>query len=254
MKQGDFSELAKNYINRPAYNNLIINSLLKHINFLPNEFVIADVGAGTGKFTKEIASAGCKIFAVEPNDEMRKEGIIYTKGNSNVIWSKGSGEETGLDSNCVNWVTMASSFHWTDPKKSLPEFHRILKSKGFFTIIWNPRNVEASPLHKEIEEMIKSVVPELQRVSSGSQNVKDWFSILTSTQHFTNVVFMECNHIEYMSQERYLGAWMSVNDIRAQAGEERWNLIMQQIQKIIAPYNEIEVPYKMRAWTAQRVD
>ena len=254
MKQGDFSELAKNYINRPAYSKLIIDSLLKHISFKEDNFVVADVGAGTGKFTKEIGELNCKIFAVEPNDAMRSEGVIYTKDFDNIIWSKGSGEDTKLASNFVNWVVMASSFHWTDPKKSLPEFSRILKKSGYFTIIYNTRDVQSSPLHQKIELMIRQMVPNLQRVSSGSQNVKDWFKVLSEDNYFKDVVFMECKHNEIMSKERYLGAWESVNDIRAQAGEARWGQIMDQIRNIVAEYDKIDVPYKMRAWTAQKVD
>ena len=254
MKQGDFSELAKNYINRPAYSKLIIDALLKHINFDANNFAIADVGAGTGKFTKEIGNLKCKIFAVEPNDAMRSEGVVYTKDFDNISWSKGSGEDTGLASNSVNWVVMASSFHWTDPKKSLPEFSRILKKGGFFTIIYNTRNVQSSPLHQKIESMIKQMVQNLQRVSSGSKNVNDWFSDLTEGNYFKDVMFMECKHTETMTRERYLGAWESVNDIRAQAGETCWGKIMDQIRGIVSAYDKIDVPYKMRAWTAQKVD
>lgn len=253
MKQGDFSELAKAYIHRPAYNPLILNALLRYVA-LPSGGRIADVGAGTGKLTKELAFTQSPISAVEPNDAMRQEGIAYTQDFSNISWFKGSGEDTGLSTHSVNWVTMASSFHWTDPEKSLPEFHRILKQKGFLTLIWNPRNVQGSPLHSEIEAMIKRKVPGLKRVSSGSQDVKDWSQVLVSTGHFQDVIFMECDHHETMSQERYLGAWNSVNDIRAQAGESCWAEIMLAISQLVQPYQEITVPYKMRAWTAQKID
>lgn len=35
-----------------------------------------------------------------------------------------------MSNNQADWVIMASSFHWTDPKKSLPEFNRILTGGG----------------------------------------------------------------------------------------------------------------------------
>lgn len=37
-----------------------------------------------------------------------------------------------MSNNQADWVIMASSFHWTDPKKSLPEFNRILTGGGVF--------------------------------------------------------------------------------------------------------------------------
>lgn len=130
MKQGDFTQVAKHYHNRPAYSPMLLEKLIACINDEQKplkELQVVEVGAGTGKLTKMLSEFGLNVTAVEPNDNMRNEGIAYTKG-SNIKWLKGSGEETGVESNFADWVIMASSFHWTDPVKSLPEFARILKS------------------------------------------------------------------------------------------------------------------------------
>ena len=104
--------------------------------------------------------------------------------------------------------------------------------------------------------MIQEKVPGLKRVSSGLQNVKDWSRVLVSTGHFCDAVFMECSHTETMSMERYLNIWNSVNDVRAQAGEELWQAIMKKIREKVSPYKDeiMEVSYKIRAWTVRRVD
>ena len=52
MKQGDFSQLAKAYNDRPSYGDLIRDSFLKLVEF-PRDGIVADVGAGTGKWTKQ---------------------------------------------------------------------------------------------------------------------------------------------------------------------------------------------------------
>lgn len=255
MKQGDFTKLAKQYINRPAYSKMLLKNLLKIMDYSSkkNSFQIVEVGSGTGKLTKMLLEMGLHVIAVEPNDAMREEGIIYTKDFDNVQWIKGSGEETQVDSNIADWVIMASSFHWTDSEKSLPEFSRILKENGCFTAIWNPRNIQISEFHTKIEDNIKKIVPELQRVSSGSQSAKQWEYILVSTGHFKDCLFMETDHIEHMSKDRYLGAWHSVNDIQAQAGEKRWKEIIEMIEKEIAGLDNIDVPYKIRSWTVKKV-
>ena len=130
MKHGDFTELAGLYHNRPAYNPLMIEKLIACINDSGkplNKLDIAEVGAGTGKLTAILArDFGLKITAVEPNDAMREEGIKATQG-LDIKWLKGSGEQTNLQSNSADWLIMASSFHWTDPTKSLPEFARVLR-------------------------------------------------------------------------------------------------------------------------------
>lgn len=278
MKQGDFSTLAKHYHNRPAYSAYLLSKLLRCVNDenLPlSEFKVAEVGAGTAKLTKMLAKDfGLQVEAVEPNDEMRAEGIKDTK-NLSINWHKGSGEDTTLKSQSANWLVMASSFHWTDPKKSLPEFARVLKGEslkksekslnsgknshssqgggyGYFSIIYNPRHIVKGSIFDEIEEEIKNITPELTRVSSGSQNVKNWDEILVSTGDFTDCFFMECDYSEVWSKERYMGAWHSVNDIQVQAGEKKWQKILQMIESKIKNLDELVIPYKIRAWTARK--
>ncbi len=256
MKQGDFTKLAKQYINRPAYDPLILETLLKVVDYEKRKenFKIVEVGAGTGKLTKMLLEMGLSVTAVEPNDAMREEGIKYTREFANVEWIKGSGEETQVAAETADWVIMASSFHWTDPNKSLPEFRRILKEKGYFTAIWNPRNIKVSKFHTKIEENIKKIVPELKRVSSGGKGqTKEWEYVITSTGDFKECIFIETDYEEIMTKERYIGAWESVNDIRAQAGEERWRMIMEMIKNEIKDMEYISTPYKIRAWTAKKV-
>lgn len=256
IQLGDFTKLAKQYINRPAYDPVLLNEVLKFMKTNVDGVILADVGAGTGKLTKTLAEMGVnKIFAVEPNEAMRREGVEYTKEFPFIKWSEGSGEETGLPDNSADWITMASSFHWTVPGKSLPEFYRVLKSAGFLTILWNTRDISASPLHTEIERGIKEIVPELKRVSSGNEShTKNWEEVLVSTGHFKDVKFIETGYSEIMTKRRYTDVWRSVNDIQAQAGPERFERIMLMIEQTVSGMDEVVVPYKMRSWTAQRID
>ncbi len=253
MKQGDFTQLAKDYINRPGYSETVLSVLTKYVGAMPKgDFSIADVGAGTGKLTELLLKRELHVTAIEPNDAMRQEGESHARG---AAWKNGSGEETGLENNCVNWITSASAFHWIDLEKGLTEFHRILKPGGFFTCMWNPRDLQRSELHMQIEARIYEIVPELNRVSSGSaKHMQDLSSKLLSTGHFTDCVFIEAEHEVDMTKERYLGAWRSVNDIQAQAGPERFEAIIEAIAQEIEPLDSVIVPYKTRSWTVQRVD
>lgn len=133
MKQGDFTQVAAHYHNRPAYSTMLLQKLIACVNdeHKPLQALqVAEVGAGTGKLTALLGDMGLSVRAVEPNDAMREKGIEHTKDQANIKWHKGSGEQTGLESNSADWVIMASSFHWTDPAKSLPEFARVLKTGG----------------------------------------------------------------------------------------------------------------------------
>jgi ubiquinone/menaquinone biosynthesis C-methylase UbiE len=253
MKQGDFTQLASQYYNRPGY-SLSALKMLAHLAgaTTATNFQVADVGAGTGKLTENLAELGFKGKAVEPNDAMRAEGQKLFTSNTSFTWHKGTAEETGLESNTYNWVLMGSSFHWTDPKISLKEFRRILKPGGFFTAIWNPRDLERNELQMEIDAEIHKMVPGLNRVSSGAKKyTTDIEKVLAADGYFKDVIFIEAPHEVVMSKDRYMGAWRSVNDIRAQAGEEGFQNVLKMIEQKIEKQKEIVMPYKTRAWTAQ---
>lgn len=253
MKHGDFTELAKFYNARPGYSEMLLKVLGSYIGSYKENFKFADVGAGTGKLTENLVNIGLSGVCVEPNDAMREEGIKALKQHTNKIkWIKGSAETTGLEDSSVDWVFMASSFHWTDHKAALKEFHRILKPGGFFTALWNPRDIENSQINKEVEEVIYKYVPNMKRVSSGSKkNMNDVEEKLLSTPYFGELIFCEASHVEIMDKDRYLQVWRSVNDVQVQAGQQKFSMIMKEIESITDKYELIEIPYKTRAWTVR---
>ena len=255
MKHGDFTHLAQNYHNRPSYDIKLLNRLLDFmkINKSVEEIKVAEIGAGTGKLTNILLKLGFNVTAVEPNDAMRTEGKKYT-ADYQINWFKGSGEETGLPSSDFDWVIMASSFHWTNPLKSLPEFSRILKPGGFFTAMWNPRNLIEGTVFYDIEKMINSQMPNMERVSSGlKKQTKNWSEIISDSGVFGNVEYIESNFQEVMSHQRYMGIWRSVNDIRVQAGEKLFVEILEKINEMISDYEELHIDYKNTSWTAKKL-
>ena len=251
MKHGDFTKLAKFYVDRPGYSLVLLNYIQSYIKAkLGRDILVADVGAGTGKLTENLEQIGLTGYAVEPNDAMRQEGINLFSEKNTFEWRAGTAEVTGLPDNCVDWVLMGSSFHWTDAATATAEFRRILRPGGFFTAIWNPRDIQRSDLHMKIEDMIYKEVPNMKRVSSGSVMTTE-IMVQKVGDHFKDLIFMECMHDEVMSKERYMNIWRSVNDIRVQAGEEGFQRILDNIEGVLKDYDEIAVPYKSRAWTAQ---
>lgn len=253
MELGDFTKLAKDYVNRVGYSETALTVLKDHIETQKGPIrAVADVGAGTGKLTDDLARLGLRGFAVEPNDAMRAEGVKLFDGRDAFTWSKGTAEATGLADNSVDWVLMGSSFHWTDAPAALQEFHRILRPGGYFTAIWNPRNIESSPLHMGIEAKIREMVPNMKRVSSGSRaNMQDMEKKLLSTPYFKDLFLLEAPHEAVMTKERYMGAWRSVNDIHAQAGDALFEEILQMIEGEISHLDQVVVPYLSRAFTVR---
>jgi ubiquinone/menaquinone biosynthesis C-methylase UbiE len=253
MRHGDFTELAGDYARfRPGYAPQVATAILGFVGRDVASIDAADIGAGTGIWTRMLAARGPhSIVAVEPNDEMRAQGIETSRG-TNIVWSKGSAEATGLPPGSADLVSMASSFHWADFDKACGEFHRILRPGGVFAALWNPRVVEGSPLLVEIEAQIRQLKPDIKRVSSGRSGLTERLTdMLSAKPQFTEVLYLEARHAVRQTPGQYMGAWRSVNDLQVQLGPELFRQFLEFAEKRVAGLAAIETIYLTRAWVAR---
>ncbi|MBK9333460.1 MAG: class I SAM-dependent methyltransferase [Ignavibacteria bacterium] len=134
-----FSDRVENYVKyRPHYPEALLEFMKTECG-LDQGSVIADVGSGTGISSELFLYNGNKVYAVEPNDEMRSAAEKIFSNDKNFISVNASAEETGLENNSVDFIIAGQAFHWFDLGKSKSEFRRILKKDGYFFIIWNSR-------------------------------------------------------------------------------------------------------------------
>lgn len=250
---GDFTGLAEKYSKyRPTYSETVRDALIGMLPKPAGEVEAADVGAGTGIWTRLVAERVRHVTAVEPNDDMRRLGIADSAGHR-IEYRVGSGEQTGLADASVDMVSMASSFHWVDFERGLAEFHRILRPEGRFVALWNPRLIDANPLLVEIEAEITRLAPDVKRVSSGNSGITGTLTErLWASRQFDDVVYLEGRHTVDQTPEQYLGVWNSVNDVRHQLGPDRWAAFMAFVEARIAGLDAITTTYRTRAWSARR--
>jgi SAM-dependent methyltransferase len=150
-----FTNTVDNYIKyRPHYPKSVLDVLTKHCNFTQNS-IVADIGAGTGIFSKLLAENGNPVFGVEPNDAMREASEDYLKDYSNFHAINGSSEKTTLDNHSIDIITAAQSFHWFDRDVAKKEFQRILKPGGYVVLLWNLRQEDASPFMRAYENLLE---------------------------------------------------------------------------------------------------
>ncbi len=254
MKHGDFTGLAGDYARyRPGYASTVAQALLGYLGRERATVDAADVGAGTGIWTRVLAAQGLRsVVAVEPNDDMRAQGIATCAGTG-IEWRKGSAERTGLDSGTADLLTMASSFHWAEFDPALDEFHRVLRPGGLFCALWNPRLIEANPLLVEIEGHIQQLKPDIRRVSSGRSGLTERLTeLLRARADFADVLYLEGRHSVRQSPAQYLGAWRSVNDLQVQLGPQLFQSFLDYVSARTAALEAIETTYLTRAWVARR--
>ena len=90
-------------------------------------------------------------------------------------------------------------------------------------------------------------------MSSGRSGVTNEISEkLWKSEFFDDIVYVEGRHIIEMSQERYLGAWRSVNDLQVQLGVQGFEKFLNFVKSKISKLEFIEATYLTRAWSAKK--
>jgi SAM-dependent methyltransferase len=149
---GRFSDRAGDYVrHRPGYPAAAIDHLLEDLG-RPADLVAADIGAGTGISSRQLADRGLEVIAVEPNRPMREAAAPHPR----VAWRETTAEATGLAASAVDLVLCAQAFHWFRPREALAEFHRILRPGGRLALVWNTRS-RTDPLSRGYIEAIRAV-------------------------------------------------------------------------------------------------
>jgi len=130
-----FAGRAQAYTNaRPGYPPEAIDYIC---NLMPQNATIADVGAGTGKFTELIAAHGYETYAVEPSREMREQLVVTLSPFNNAKIINGTAENTTLSSNSIDVVTCAQTLNRVDVDKFATECRRIGKASFLVISLFN---------------------------------------------------------------------------------------------------------------------
>jgi len=242
----DYTEHASHYDKRADYSETAVQQLLQIIGCKAGD-TVADVGAGTGKLTKELLKHGLRVRSVEPNRAMREIGVQNTRG-ATVEWSVGTGESTGLPDHGFSAVLFGSSFNVVDQARTLTEVRRILQPRGWFACMWNHRDLDDS-LQLAIESVIKSHIP---AYSYGLRR-EDPRSVIDASGYFSAARALEGRFTWRMTRADIVEAWRSHATLKRQAGDEgTFNRIIREISaRLESEPAELDVPYTTRIYYAQ---
>src|ERR1700722_466972 len=172
-----FSDRVENYAKyRPSYPVEMLRFLQTLIS---PPATVADIGSGTGILTRQLLNNGYLLYAVEPNDAMRREAERTLSGHPAFRSVRGTAEATTLGDRTVDFVTCAQSFHWFDRDKTRLEFSRILKVNGLTVLIWNERLDNSSPVNREYDKLLNGMAPEYRNASRhqvGFEQIQTFFA------------------------------------------------------------------------------
>lgn len=199
-----FSHRAENYDKfRPDYPQVLLQFLHACVPITP-DLVIADIAAGTGIFTEQIAEWGNRVYVVEPNPYMRGMAHRRLAMCERCIFLDGTAESTGLPDDSVDLFVSAQAFHWFDLAKTRTEFERVGRKAPHVAIVWNLRNTRGA-FEADYETFIRTYATDYLQVSQRKMDTADVRSFFAPSRPQYRVF----GHVDSLTYEQLLGRTLS---------------------------------------------
>ncbi|SDW95983.1 class I SAM-dependent methyltransferase [Paenibacillus sp. CF384] len=170
-----FSDRVEQYVKyRPTYPAAALDFIYEEGSLVPSS-AIADIGSGTGIFTRLLLERGSNVVAVEPNIEMRLAAEAQLGGYDRYRSVDGSAEATTLSDDSVDCIVSAQAFHWFEPESTGREFRRILRADGHVALIWNTRLID-DPFGADYDQLLLHYASDYKDVNHRRLHREDFAS------------------------------------------------------------------------------
>lgn len=223
---------------RPGYPAELVDGVLAEAGVRTGDRV-ADVGCGTGIFTRLLAARGLKVVGVDPARDMLARARAAGGGATYV---GGEASATGLRGASVALVTVAQAFHWFDHDTALEEFRRILRPGGHVAAIWNLRGQGA---------FMDAYDGLLRRFSREYAVVESWDAALERLRRHPRVRAareVRASHAQRFDFEGLHGrAWSSSYVRHGVSDPAGFDAALRRLFDSHAVGGEIEFPYRTEA-------
>jgi ubiquinone/menaquinone biosynthesis C-methylase UbiE len=153
-----FSAVAEAYHRfRPSYPPALID-WIEATSGVPAGGRVADLGCGTGIWSRLLAARGYLVAGIDPNQEML---ALAREAGGGPTYLAGDAVATGLGDASIDLATAAQAFHWFPLAATLAELDRILRPGAWTCAVWNQRTSTA--FNDEYEELLQTHSSEYAR-------------------------------------------------------------------------------------------
>jgi S-adenosylmethionine-dependent methyltransferase len=121
---------------RAKIRNRIIFSSLERLLRGESKRVL-DAGGGTGFFSIPYAKKGHEVVVLDTSKRMLEKAVENARKNDvlgNVVAVGGSMDQLEFPDGCFDVILCHLAFGYTEPSKTLREFHRVLTQRGYLSL------------------------------------------------------------------------------------------------------------------------
>ncbi len=231
---------------RPSYPAAAIGLLAERCGLAPGA-VVADLGSGTGILTELLLQSGADVFAVEPNDGMRRAAEARLAHYPRFRSVKGSAESTTLAAASVDLLVAGQAFHWFDPQRARAEAQRVLRPGGCGALLWNERPPEATPFLADYESLLRRHAPEYAQITASRADVaamRGFLGAAMEVRTFANQQILDFEGLR--------GRLMS-SSYAPEPGSEQYGPMIERLRELFARHERagrIVMPYSTLVYFA----
>jgi SAM-dependent methyltransferase len=189
---------------------------------------LLEVGAGSGKLTRDLVGRVGRVVAVEPSDGMR---ATLSRSLPDVEVRAGTAEALPMTDAELDAVVAAQAFHWFDAPVALAEFHRVLRPNGALVLIWNVRD-QSTEINSAVTGVIDRYYGDVP-----SHYRTDWSDVVEATGLFSETVEASFPNSQHLDEAAFLSRFMSVSWVASQAAPQHL-LISEQLTALHGQYAE----------------
>jgi len=195
---------------------------------------VLDLGAGTGKLTRALLTAGLDVVAVEPQAALR-EPLAASVGAERVL--EGLAERIPIAAHSVRAVTVADAFHWFDQVAALEEIRRVLCPAGGLAILSAAPDWTASTWASEVGAVMEDLRPAHPHFDG-----PPWQDALRAAGGWSEPREIRVTTMQPAVPERFLDYLVSVSWVAAMPFAERSEKLARIEALISAGTTPAEVP------------
>ena len=231
---------------RPEHSSESVELLARELGFGPGSRVV-DLGAGTGKLTRQLVATGADVIAIEPIAEMRAH---LEASLPQVEALQGTAEDLPLASHSVDAVLVAQAFHWFDALRAASEIRRVLRPGGGLGLIWQARDASV-PWVARLNEIIDAADDGHPRFRSGA-----WRAAFDLTALFEPLQETRLASVQRVSSAGIVDRVASISYIAAMPEEHR-EPVLADVRRLLASdpatagLETIELPHVVHVYWAR---
>ncbi len=204
--------------------------------------VVLELGAGTGKLTRELVAQGHAVYATDPDAAMLARLEAQVPGCSAKV---AGAEEIPAHDRSVDVVVAAQAFHWFDHEVALPEIARVLKPGGHLALTWNFFDQRIPWIRRLVEAVGE------QSMSSSSQQ------LLADSDLFGPVEETTFAHWQDVNRETLLATVASrsyISSLDEAAREARLDTVRALYDDYGRGHDGMQLAYRTECFRAQVID